>query len=197
MRDALAKVGAELGREYDLVIGGERLKTAARSARSIPRGRLRSSASTRRPARSTRQRPWPRPCAPSKPGAARLSDTRVSLLLNAADIIRTAQVRVHGLAHLRSGQELGRGRRRRGRDHRLPRVLRPRSPAPGRRHHAHPVPRRAQRASLHSARRGRGHSAVELPLRHHGRHDRGLHRLRQHRHPQALQRLAHHRRQVC
>ena len=30
MRDALAKVGAELGREYDLVIGGDRLKTSGK-----------------------------------------------------------------------------------------------------------------------------------------------------------------------
>ena len=30
MRDALAKVGAELGREYDLIIGGNRVKTSGK-----------------------------------------------------------------------------------------------------------------------------------------------------------------------
>src|ERR1700733_3968744 len=33
MRDALAKIGAQLGREYDLVIGGERVKTNGTSGK--------------------------------------------------------------------------------------------------------------------------------------------------------------------
>ena len=60
----------------------------------------------------------------------------------------------------------------------------------------HPVPRRALRTALHPARRGRGHSPLELPLRHHGGHDRSLHRHRQHRDSKALQRRPHHRRQI-
>ena len=58
---------------------------------------------------------------------------------------------------------------------------------------AHPVSRRAQPAPLHSARRRCRHSALELPLRHHGRHDRRVDRLRQHRHPEAFRRRADHR----
>ena len=56
--------------------------------------------------------------------------------------------------------------------------------------------RRARHAVLHSARRGRGDSAVEFPLRHHGRHDAGLDRQRQHGHPEAVQRFADHRGEI-
>ena len=63
--------------------------------------------------------------------------------------------------------------------------------------HADPVSRRAQRTALHSAGRGRGDSAVELSLRHHGGHDGGGDRHRQHGDPEALERLADHCREVC
>ena len=61
---------------------------------------------------------------------------------------------------------------------------------------AHPVARRARHAALHSARSGRGDSAVEFPLRHHGRHDAGVDRQRQHRDPEAIERFADDRREV-
>ena len=57
-----------------------------------------------------------------------------------------AQDGIHGLAGLRSQQELGRGRRRHFRDHRLLRVLRARSAALRQGANAHPVARRARHA---------------------------------------------------
>ena len=194
MLDALARVRSELGRTWDLVIGGHPTQTAAdvhlhQSCASRPdrRHALRRGPCRGRARHRRRHRRLPHLVAPSchrtrrHPPPHRAAHPR-------------APLRALRLAHLRGRQELGRGRRRRRRDHRLPRVLRPRSPAPRRRHHAHPVSRRTQRAPLHPARRRRGHSAVELPLRHHGRHDRRRHRHRQHRHPQALDRRTHHRR---
>ena len=59
MKAALDKVRAELGREYDLVIGGKRIKTA-REIKSHQSGEAlrRWSASSRRPEKSTWSRQW-------------------------------------------------------------------------------------------------------------------------------------------
>ena len=54
------------------------------------------------------------------------------------------------------------------------------------------LPGERDQLPLHSAGRGRGDSAVEFPVRHHGRHDAGLDRLRQHRDPEAVERFADH-----
>ncbi len=58
------------------------------------------------------------------------------------------------------------------------------------------MPRRARHPDLHSAGRGRGDSAVEFSLRHHGRHDAGFDRQRQHRNSETFERLADHRGEV-
>ena len=98
-----------------------------------------------------------------------------------------AQGRCRGpAAYLRNGgapdaggrQALGTGLRRRGRGHRLPRILRPRH-APPQRAPAHgPRARRAQRPVLPAQGRGRRHRAVELPLRHCDGHGFGRNRHR-------------------
>ena len=114
-----------------------------------------------------------------------------------ATLLRERKFEFMRVAGLRSRQELGRGRRRHRRDHRLLRVLRARSAALGQGANTdRAAARRARLSALHSAGRGRGDSAVEFPLRHHGRHDAGLDRLRQHRHPEAVERFADHRREV-
>ena len=71
--------------------------------------------------------------------------------------------RAGGAGGARVRQAVGRGRRRRLRGDRLPRVLRPRRRGAGSRQGAVPGARRAQRAALRPARRGGGHLAVELP----------------------------------
>ena len=54
MRAAIAKVRGQLGREYDLIIGGKRVKTTDKIKSLNPSQALaRSSASIRRPAKST------------------------------------------------------------------------------------------------------------------------------------------------
>ena len=57
MRAAISKVRGQLGREYDLVIGGKRIRTADKIISLNPAKPSRSSASTRRPARSTSSPP--------------------------------------------------------------------------------------------------------------------------------------------
>ena len=54
-------VAGQLGREYDLVIGGERIKTEGKDPLAESRrGPRRSSAFIRKPGPSTPSRPWPR-----------------------------------------------------------------------------------------------------------------------------------------
>jgi 1-pyrroline-5-carboxylate dehydrogenase len=88
MRDALDTVSAHLGREYDLIIGGERIKTSEK-IRSI---------NPARPAQivGVHQKAGPEHVEPAMKAALRAFDhwrhvpveTRVSLLLNASEIIR-------------------------------------------------------------------------------------------------------------
>src|SRR3954447_8676354 len=60
MKDALARVGAMLGHEYELVIGGERVRTKDK-IRSLTLAKPSQVVGiTRRPAPSMRNRPWPR-----------------------------------------------------------------------------------------------------------------------------------------
>ncbi len=89
MRDALAKIGAQLGREYDLVIGGERVKTS---------GKI-SSLNPAKPAQvvGVHQKAGAEHAATAMAAALKAFDswsrtpvaTRASLLLNAADLIRS------------------------------------------------------------------------------------------------------------
>jgi 1-pyrroline-5-carboxylate dehydrogenase len=89
MQDALAKIGAQLGREYDIVIGGDRLKTS---------GKI-NSLNPARPAQvvGVHQKAGAEHAATAMSAALRAFDlwsrtsvaTRASLLLNAAETIRT------------------------------------------------------------------------------------------------------------
>ena len=196
MRAAIAKVRGQLGREYDLIIGGKRVKTTDKIKSLNP---SQPSQIVGIHQKAGKEHVEPAMQAALKAFAVlephhrrRARQPRLPRRRSHAP----AQDGIHGLAGLRSQQELGRGRRRHLRDHRLLRVLRARSSALRQGANAHPVARRARHAALHSARRRRRDSAVELPLRHHGRHDARLHRQRQHRHPEAVERFADHRREV-
>ena len=88
MRDSLTRVAEQLGHEYPLIIGGERVKTRARSSPSIRRVRRRLWVSIRRPARSMPSRQCRQRWGPSNRGGSRRREERASLLLGAAEIIR-------------------------------------------------------------------------------------------------------------
>ena len=194
MPEALSASEAQLGREYDLIIGGQRIRTADKFARPIPRGPRRSSASTPKPAQSTPSRRRGRPGGLRDlvpvPVAASASD----LLLRAAALIRERNFDFCAWLTLEVGKNWAEADADVGECIDFLEFYAREALRLGRRHHPHPVPRRAQPAPLHSARCRRRHSPLELPLRHHGRHDRRRHRLRQHRRPQALTRRPHHRR---
>ena len=196
MRAAIEKVRNELGREYDLVIGGRRVKTEEKTQSLNPAKPSEvvgvfstAGAAEVEPAMQAALKAFEtwkysldrgahEPAVPREPSAAR------------------AQVRADGVDGLRGRQELARGRWRHRRTDRLLRFLRAGSAAAVEGRDAGAVAGRARLAALHPAGRGRGDSAVELPRRDHGRHDAGLDRLRQHRHPEAVGRLADYRREV-
>ena len=94
----------------------------------------------------------------------------------------------------RMRQALARGRRRRLRGDRLPRVLRGRRAGAGARPRPDPGPRRAQRDALRAARRDGGDRALELPAGDPVRHDRRGPGRRQRGDPQARRAVAGERR---
>ena len=90
---------------------------------------------------------------------------RAAALTRAAGILRAPPARARRARRARGRQALGRGRRRRLRGDRLPRLLRAGRARARRRPAAAPDARRAQRDALRRPRRHRRDRAVELPAR--------------------------------
>ena len=146
---------------------------ALRRGRCSPPTRARPTRSSRRCAVATEADVDPaldRAAAASRRGAARRGAARRGPHRAPRSWLRERRLEITALEVREAGQAVARGRRRRVRGDRLPRVLRARrrraGGAPGRlRSPARPAPaaRRAQRAALEPARRRRRHLAVELP----------------------------------
>ena len=177
MLEALSAVRSRLGHEYDLVIGGKRLRTEAKIVSINPA----------RPAEMVgiHQRADERhvEAAIEAAQAAFATWSRVSASDRAALLVRTA-----GLVRQRKFElcawliyEVGKNWAEADADvgetidflefyaREALRLAAATTPIQ--------LPRRTQPTPLHSPRRRRRHSAVELPLRDHGGHDLGGHRL--------------------
>ena len=170
---ALAQARGELGREYPLVIGGERVKGEATFESVNPSkpseviGRFQSG--TKEQAAQAVEVAFQAFATWSRMPAAE----RAAYLVEAAKRHARAPHRVLGVDGARGRQELGRGRRRHRRGDRLLRVLRARDAALRRaRSRCVQLPGEKDELDLHPARRRRRHPAVELPARDPGRHDR-------------------------
>ena len=173
MRAAIAKVRGQLGREYDLIIGGKRVKTPekikslnpskpSRDCRHPPEGRQ-GARGARHEGRARR---------PSKPGAALPSKSAPALVFRVGDLMR--QRKMEFMAWLVF--EVSKNWAEADADisetidfcefyaREALRFAKAQTPDPD--------SRRARHAALHSSRCWRGDSAVEFSLRHHGRHDR-------------------------
>ena len=101
-----------------------------------------------------------------RPGATRPADERAADPRAAPPTCcATPPARARGAGGARVREAVGRGRRRRVRGDRLPRVLRARGGRARARARAAPGARRAQHDALRRARRRRGDRAVELPDR--------------------------------
>ena len=164
MRAAIEKVRGQLGREYDLIIGGQRVKTAEK-IKSINPAKPSQLVGLHQKAGKEHVEPAMKAALHAFESWSRTSlEERAALVFRVGDLLRERKFELHGVAGLRGQQELGRGGRRHLRDHRLLRVLCPRGAAPGQGGDPGTATRRARPAVLHPARRGRGDSAVEFPL---------------------------------
>ena len=186
MESALATVASHLGREYDLVIGGKRLRTEGKIISTNPANpsqvvgiHQRAAAEHAETAMLAAQQAfhtWSR---------TSVSD-RVDLLLRAAALIRERKF----LFCAWLTYEVGKNWAEADADVaecidflefyarealRLDAATTP-----------NPVPRRTQPPPLHPPRRRCRHPALELPLRHHGRHDRRRYCHREHSHPETF-----------
>ena len=129
MRAAIAKVRGQLGREYDLIIGGKHVKTADKIKSLNP-----SQPSQIVGIHQKAGKEHVEPAMKAALAGFRILEPHHRRRAHQPGLPRRrpaapAQDGIHGVAGLRGQQELGRGRRRHFRDHRLLRVLRPRSPA--------------------------------------------------------------------
>ena len=196
MRAAIEKVRSELGREYDLVIGGRHLKTAEKT----------TSLNPAKPSEivGVHQAAGAAEVGPAMQAALKAFETwkyasveeRTGLLFRTSHLMRERKFELMAWMVFEVGKNWAEA------DGDIAELidfcdfyaLEAMRLSQGRA--AGAVAGRARLAALHSAGRRRGDSAVEFPRRHHGRHDAGVHRVRQHRHAEAVERLADHRGEV-
>ena len=190
MRAAIEKVRSELGREYDLVIGGRRVKTEEKT-QSLNPAKPSEVVGTFSTAGAAE-------VEPAMQAALKAFETwkyssveeRTNLLFRVAHLLRERKFELMAWMVFEVGKNWPEA------DGDIAELidfcdsLRAGGAAAGEGRDAGAVARRARLAALHPAGRRRGDSAVELPRRDHGRHDAGVDRLRQHRHPEAVGRFA-------
>ncbi len=196
MREALARVKSELGREYPLVVGGERVKTGdfleslnpAKKTEVVGRFHKATPELARAAVEKADEafRTWSRT----------LPQQRADLLFRVASLLRERRHyfsawMVHEVAKSWPEADGDTAEAIDFCDFYAREMLRYAAPQP-----LVKIAGEENRLDLHPARRRRRHPAVELPARHHGGHDRGLGRHRQHGRPQALFGRAGHRLQV-
>ena len=109
MRTAIEKVRNELGREYDLVIGGRRIKTAKKHE-SINPAHPTQVVGIHQEAGAAEVAPAMEAALKAFETWSRTSwETRITLLFRTAQLMRERKYRVDGMAGVRGGQELPRG----------------------------------------------------------------------------------------
>ncbi len=197
MKAALDLVGSQLGHEYDLIIGGHRLKTEGKIHSLNPARPAQVVGVTRRPGPSMPRRRCRQLSMRSRPGAGRPVEKRASLLLNAAEIIRERKFEFCAWLTYEVGKNWAEADADVGETidflefyaREALRLAKAKTPIQ--------MPGRAQSADVHSAGRGRGDSAVEFSVRDYGGDDGGFDRHRQHRDSEAFERFADDCGEVC
>src|SRR5262249_18113947 len=197
MRSAIEKVRGQLGREYDLIIGGKRVKTGEK-IKTLNPARPSQIVGVHQKAGREHVEPAMNAALKAFEWWSRTSiEERASLVFRVGDLLRERKyefmawlvfevsknwaeadgdiaetIDFCGL-YAREALRLSKAQ--------------PVRQLPGQRDHPFYLP-----PGL-----GARSPPLEFPLRHHGRHDLGLHRVRQHCHPEAVERLAHRRGEVC
>ena len=196
MRAAIEKVRGQLGREYDLIIGGKRIKTTDK-IRSINPAKPSEVVGIHQKAGKEHVEPAMQAALKAFEHWSRTSvEERASLLFRVADMMRERKLEYMAWLVFEVSKNWFEA------DADISETIdfcefyarealrfakaEPPIQLPGER----------DTLMLHSAGRWRGDSAVEFCLRHHGRHDAGFDGQRQHGGAEALERFADHCREV-
>ena len=197
MRAAIEKVRGQLGREYDLIIGGKRVKTKDK-IKSINPAKPSQVVGLHQKAGKEHVEPAMQAALKAFASWSRTSfEERASLLFHVGDVLRERKFEFCAWLVF----EVSKNWAEADADiaetidfceyyaREALRLSRTELPVQ--------MPGERDTLMLHSAGRGRGDSAVELSLRHHGRYDAGFDRQWQHRNSETFERLSHHRCEVC
>ena len=129
MREALAKVATELGREYPLVIGGERVETGDILESTNPAKKTEVVGRFHKATKELARRAVERANEAFQTWSRTLPQQRADLLFRVASLLRERKHDFSAWMIHEVAKTLARGRRRHGRGHRLLRVLRARDAA--------------------------------------------------------------------
>jgi len=169
-----------LGHEYDLVIGGERLRTKEKIARSTRQDRHRWWASISRPIAEHAEQAIAAALKAFQTWQLVSPEQRTSLLLRAASLIRDRKFEFCAWLTYEVGKNWAEADADVAETIDFLEFYAAKHCGSPTLHRRSSIPASAISSST-SARRRRGYPAVEFSLRHHGGHDSRGHRLRQHR----------------
>ena len=187
MRAAIEKVRGQLGREYDLIIGGKRVKTKDK-IKSINPAKPSQLVGMHQKAGKEHVEPAMQAALKAFAGWSRMSvEERASLIFRVGDVLRERKFEFCAWLVF----EVSKNWAEADADiaetidfceyyaREALRLSKTELPVQ--------MPGERDTLFVHSAGRGRGDSAVEFSLRDHGRHDRGLDRQRQHCDPETFE----------
>ena len=196
MRAAIDRVRGQLGREYDLIIGGQRVKTAEK-IQSLNPARPSQVVGIHQKAGKEHVEPAMQAALKAFECWSRTSvEERACLLFRTAELLRERKFELMAWLVFEVSKNWAEADADIGETIDFCEFYAREAQRSAQRET--PVQLPGERDSLlHSARRRRGDSTVEFPVRHHGGHDSGLHRLRKHCDPETVQRLANDRRKIC
>ena len=180
MQAAIEKVRSELGREYDLVIGGRRIKT----------GDTAPSVNPAKPSEvvGVHQQAGPAEVEPAMQAALKAFETwsrttvqeRATLLFRVAQLLRERKFELEAWLAFEVGKNYGEADADIAELIDFCNLYALEGVAARQSRNAGTVARRARSVALYSAGSGSGDSAVEFSRRDYGRHDAGVDRVREH-----------------
>ena len=188
---------SQLGHEYDLIIGGHRLKTEGKIKSFNPARPAQVVGVHQKAGAEHAEKAMAAALEAFETWSRTSVETRVSLLLNAAEIIRERKFEFCAWLTYEVGKNWAEADADVGETIDFLGVLRARGAAAGEGGDADSVAGRVQSADVYSAGRGRGDSAVEFSVRDYGGNDGGFDRHREHGDPEAVERFADDCGEVC
>ncbi len=196
MQTALTRVGDMLGHEYELIIGGERSRTAEKIESLNPARPAQVVGVHQKAGLEHAERAMKAALQAFATWQYVAVEERAALLLQAAELIRKRKFEFCAWLTYEVGKNWVEADADVAETIDFLEFYAREALRLARRDDAHPVAGRAQSTAVYSVRRLRRDSALEFSLRHYGGDDRRGHRDWEYRDPQAFQRIAYHCRAV-